>query len=1480
MKIALKKKLSLLLVLALILSMLPGLSVTAAAETTSCLAFASDAHNDTDNKTNNTDTWLKAIQTTGAASHIDYMGFCGDMGSAYDSDTIFWNDVQATMNIVDGYITSGFIGKADYTLGNHEWFVSAGGNYGYYLNNSDYPEAAATCSKFLRIGESAKTDSYITYCFGSWGDVATDTSKYGFGDDDIAALSTYLATAPTDIPIFIMSHYPLHSFGSRVSINADKVISLLNNYPNVVFLWGHNHSVFDTNYDMVNEAGDYLNVSGADTKINFTYTSAGCMSDSEYGTGSHFVEGKGLIVKIDGSQVNFTHYDINGKAINDSRTIDMSKIREDHSAGPFVVKFKDGHTNQMIAYETVAAGASATEPAHVKYDGYIYTGWDKAFNNITQDITATATYIEKPEPLAKQTGLDTGYVYISLYVNTDAAVGKDGSPIILYPIPWTDGQTIDDAVLALHQQQYPGYTTDSAGVVINNANGFDCYSTLWGHTPKYNALAFNNTSFVDGAKTTADGDVYYLLAYDDSWITTSFINPNITQAVTGEYITMQAMTQNMNSDYTYTPKAIAAADIYAGTNLASLTDTGVDTDTKGSFTLSFTQPGRYYIVAKVSGKGNPVAIIDIKENDGSYVYINLSVDGSVKYDKSGNYIAHYPIAFTPGATVNDILSKLHAYAYGAGSAWTSYDKDGATIVTSVWGLDYETNCGYIYKNSLPSGGSATVSSGDVIDVNGFSSSSTHTKASMFDVKYAEIAVDENITLTAVNTVPGETPAVNGATPVYINFKSTSYTTDATGKATISFAKDGTYIVTGGTMTNSACPIAVIKVGAGGPMTIYQIAVTGITSVPTNGLVGTPLTLTGTIAPTGATFKNIVWSVKSGAATISGAQLTAAASGSVVVTATIKNGVETGTDFTKDFSVGFSKVSTDTPVGTVYFYAVIDKDIQKDSGGNNIAYYPIQICAGDTIADAISKLHQQAYGDAGAWGYQTVTTYGLVLNKLLGVSCLNMSYGGGVWTPEDFAKMVHTDVTKSAADGMIIYLTNFTSLTYFRTGYFDQQYVTLPTGGSVTLTFGRSSGQGALSLCTGTAVSVDGTSVGNTDSKTAKITLTFTTPGRHIVTGASGTSWGTAVCVVDVINPVTDITGVTSSGIVGTPLPLTGSVVPADATNKTIVWSVKSGAATISGGQLTTNAAGNVVVTATIAKGLAGSSYTKDFSITFTAPTPAATTTFAGFTLSSAGNPIKLNGISDLVVNAAGHTFITDYYNGRVVEYDAAGKYVASYGTVGTGANQMTKPMGIAIDASGYLYVADSGNSRIVRFLPSAGAITNWQTYGTLGSGANQLSKPLGVAVKDGTIYVADTGNNRIATFDTAGANWHAYGTKGSGDGQFGNPYDVAVDTQGNIWVSDTMNKRVEELDAAGNFLKAYTGYDYTYGLAIDGYGNVFVTERATGLIKCVNSTAVYGGKGTVTGKFTNPVGLFIGTDNVLWVVDVTSGKVQKTQITY
>ena len=93
-------------------------------------------------------------------------------------------------------------------------------------------------------------------------------------------------------------------------------------------------------------------------------------------------------------------------------------------------------------------------------------------------------------------------------------------------------------------------------------------------------------------------------------------------------------------------------------------------------------------------------------------------------------------------------------------------------------------------------------------------------------------------------------------------------------------------------------------------------------------------------------------------------------------------------------------------------------------------------------------------------------------------------------------------------------------------------------------------------------------------------------------------------IVTPINPVTNITGVPTTTIVGVPLTLTGTVVPDDATNQTIVWSVNlpdtTGAIIVETDNylsLHTTAAGMVTLTATIMDGIAaGENYTKDFSI--------------------------------------------------------------------------------------------------------------------------------------------------------------------------------------------------------------------------------------------------------------------------------------------
>ena len=99
------------------------------------------------------------------------------------------------------------------------------------------------------------------------------------------------------------------------------------------------------------------------------------------------------------------------------------------------------------------------------------------------------------------------------------------------------------------------------------------------------------------------------------------------------------------------------------------------------------------------------------------------------------------------------------------------------------------------------------------------------------------------------------------------------------------------------------------------MTLYAkwekkfVPVTNITGVPTTGTVGTALTLTGTVEPSGATNQTITWSVKDDGttgATLSGTTLSVPKAGTVTVTATVENGSSSTTNYTQDFEITINR----------------------------------------------------------------------------------------------------------------------------------------------------------------------------------------------------------------------------------------------------------------------------------------------------------------------------------------------------------------------------------------------------------------------------------------------------------------------------------------------------------------------------------------------------------------------------------------------
>ncbi|MFQ6077535.1 MAG: carboxypeptidase regulatory-like domain-containing protein, partial [Thermodesulfobacteriota bacterium] len=201
---------------------------------------------------------------------------------------------------------------------------------------------------------------------------------------------------------------------------------------------------------------------------------------------------------------------------------------------------------------------------------------------------------------------------------------------------------------------------------------------------------------------------------------------------------------------------------------------------------------------------------------------------------------------------------------------------------------------------------------------------------------------------------------------------------------------------------------------------------------------------------------------------------------------------------------------------------------------------------------------------------------------------------------------------------------------------------------------------------------------------------------------------------------------------------------------------------------------------------------------------------------------KLWSPTDVAFDSRGNMYIADTGNDRIRRVNTSGiiTTVAGSGETGFGGDggpateaKLFSPTGVAVDASGNLYIVDSGNHRIRR-VDSSGIITTYAgggAYGSVGDGGPAteawLSLPNDMALDfEGNLYIADRLGNRIRKVGTDGIITTVAGTgmggfSGNGgaavNAQIWNPYDVAVDREGNLYIADFENYRIRKVDRRG-----------------------------------------------------------------------------------
>lgn len=159
----------------------------------------------------------------------------------------------------------------------------------------------------------------------------------------------------------------------------------------------------------------------------------------------------------------------------------------------------------------------------------------------------------------------------------------------------------------------------------------------------------------------------------------------------------------------------------------------------------------------------------------------------------------------------------------------------------------------------------------------------------------------------------------------------------------------------------------------------------------------------------------------------------------------------------------------------------------------------------------------------------------------------------------------------------------------------------------------------------------------------------------------------------------------------------------------------------------------------------------------------------------------------VATGASGNVYVVDAGNSRIQEFTSTGVYLSQWGGSGSSNGQFNSPRHLAVDDSGNVYVADSDDDaggyhhRIQKFTSTGTYLTGWGGYG---HGDGQLYSPDGVALDaSGNVFVTDLYNWRIQKFTRMGTYLTQWSTGRDARG-VGAPGGIAVDAFGNVYVAE------------------------------------------------------------------------------------------------
>lgn len=245
-------------------------------------------------------------------------------------------------------------------------------------------------------------------------------------------------------------------------------------------------------------------------------------------------------------------------------------------------------------------------------------------------------------------------------------------------------------------------------------------------------------------------------------------------------------------------------------------------------------------------------------------------------------------------------------------------------------------------------------------------------------------------------------------------------------------------------------------------------------------------------------------------------------------------------------------------------------------------------------------------------------------------------------------------------------------------------------------------------------------------------------------------------------------------------------------------------------------------------------------------------------------------------------YVTDTNHKQVQVFDSAGSPIFQFGKEGEGEGQFKFPYGVTGDNKGNVYVADMYTGKISIFTSKGKFIKYFEE---LDKKTHAIKSPAGIRIYKKKLYVTDIEANKVFVYDLNGKKLLEIVGLSTQDVLMA-PNAVAIDNSGNIFVADSGNQRILEFNKKGKPKRLINGakdkggssiFVNPRGIGIDSRGILYIVNNLThtiyGFDKKGKEVFSFGGMGSDNEKFYLPNGLFVDSDDQVYITDTLNQRV-------